>query len=436
MRIDESGRGAPLRSKARSIRVARRSLTVQGLEIAPVTVELEAAARLAAVARSGLLGSPPQEAYDALTRMAASLLEVPASFVSIVDRDRDVYVSQVGFPEALAAARELRGPTFCHHVLDRRATLVIEDTHADPVWRAVPTVQTLGVRAYVGVPLLLDGEVVGSFCVIDVRPRAWKPRELAILEQLALSAGRELALRTALRDASDAAVQAKALVRAHEEMVAVVAHDLRTPLQVLTLSMHLLQRTCTPEQQPVMARMASAAESLKHLADELLAEHAALPAQGSRRERLSARQMLADVADTMALIAARAEIQIAVEAPDGVYVSVDYAQLLRVFCNLVGNALKHSPAGSRISLVAEQGPGCARLRVIDRGSGMSAAVASRAFERSFQGAEGLAQGDGIGLGLSIVKTLVERNGGQVSLTSSPGHGTEATVTLPLAAGPN
>ncbi len=402
----------------------------------PITAERQAAARLAAVARSGLVGSPPQEAYDALTRMAASLLDVPASFVSILDRDRDVYVSQVGFPDALAAARELRGPTFCHHVLERRATLVIEDTLADPVWRAVPTVQTLGVRAYVGVPLLLDGEVVGSFCVIDVRPRSWTPRELEILEQLALSAGRELALRTALRDASDDAVQAHALVRTREEMVAVVAHDLRTPLQVLTLSVHLLKRTCTPEQQSVMARMGTAAESLKHLADELLAEHAALPTQGSRRERLGVRQLLGDVADTMALIAARANLQIAVEAPDGVYVTVDYAQLLRVFCNLVGNAVKHSPAGSRISLVAEQAPGCARLRVIDRGTGMSAAEASRAFERGFQGAEGLAQGDGIGLGLSIVKTLVERNGGQVSMTSAPGRGTEATVTLPLAAGPN
>lgn len=402
----------------------------------PITAERHATARLAAVARSGLVGSPPQEAYDALTRMAASLLDVPASFVSILDRDRDVYVSQVGFPEALAAARELRGPTFCHHVLDRRATLVIEDTHADPVWRAVSTVQTLGVRAYVGVPLLLDGEVVGSFCVIDVRPRAWTRRELEILEQLALSAGRELALRTALRDASDDAVQAKALVRTREEMVAVVAHDLRTPLQVMTLSMHLLKRTSTPEQQPVIARMATAAESLKHLADELLAEHAALPAQGSRRERLGVRQLLGDVADTMALIAARADLQIAVEAPDGVYVTVDYAQLLRVFCNLVSNAVKHSPAGSRISLVAEQAPDCVRLHVIDRGTGMSAAEASRAFERGFQGAEGLAHGDGIGLGLSIVKTLVERNGGQVSLTSTPGRGTEATVTLPLAAGPN
>ncbi len=402
----------------------------------PITAERQAAARLAAVSRSGLVGSPPQEAYDALTRMAASLLDVPASFVSILDCDRDVYVSQVGLPDAVAAARELRGPTFCHHVLDRRATLVIEDTLADPGWRTVPTVQTLGVRAYVGVPLLLDGEVVGSFCVIDVRPRSWTHRELEILEQLALSAARELALRTALREASEDAARVKVLVRTREEMVAVVAHDLRTPLQVLTLSMHLLKRTCTPEQQSVITRMATAAESLKHLADELLAEHAALPAQGSRRERLGVRQLLGDVADTMALIAARADLQIAVEAPDGVYVSIDYAQLLRVFCNLVGNAVKHSPPGSRISLVAEQADGSVRLRVIDRGTGMSAAEASRAFERGFQGTEGLAHGDGIGLGLSIVKTLVERNGGQVSLTSTPGHGTEATVTLPLAARSN
>ena len=80
--------------------------------------------------RSGLLDSEPEQVFDALTRMAATLLKVPASFVAVVDSDRDFYKSQTGFPDALAVSRQLQGTTFCHHTLARNGPLVIADTHA------------------------------------------------------------------------------------------------------------------------------------------------------------------------------------------------------------------------------------------------------------------------------------------------------------------
>ncbi|WP_345785207.1 GAF domain-containing protein [Roseisolibacter sp. H3M3-2] len=98
---------------------------------------------------------------------------MPAAFVSLVDADRDFYKSACGFGEPLASARALTGLTFCHYTVARTTPLVIPDTAADPVYRDVPTVRTLGVAAYVGVPLLVGGQAVGAFCAIDVRPRAW-----------------------------------------------------------------------------------------------------------------------------------------------------------------------------------------------------------------------------------------------------------------------
>lgn len=402
------------------------------LDESPVTRLLKSPARLAAVARSGLLDSAPEQAFDALTRMAATLLKVPVSFVAVVDSERDFYKSQTGFPDAVALSRELQGTTLCHHTLARNAALVIGDTHASPVWQAVRSVVTLGVRSYVGIPLRLHGQTIGSFCVIDQQPREWTAEEVGMLEQLALSAERELGLRVALRDAREDAARQQALVRAKEEMVAVIAHDLRTPLQVLSLSNALLGRTGTAEQQPVLSRMVSATDAMKRMADELLSDHASQLQPGARLSTVGATKLLADVADTMSVIAVRAGIELKIDAvaaedPD---LAVDYAQMLRVFCNLVGNAIKYSPAGSRVTLAAAREADRVRLSVLDTGRGMNVEEQQHAFDRGWQGAEGLARGDGAGLGLPIVKTLVERHGGTVLIASELGRGTTVTVLLP------
>ena len=157
---------------------------------------VEDGARVAAVRRTGLLDTPPDEAFDVLTRAAVELTGAPIAFVALVDRDRDFYKSHAGFGEPLASTRQLRGRTFCHHTIARRATLQIDDTRADPVFRHVPTVETLGIAAYLGVPMIDDaGHVIGSLCVVDTRPRAWGANDRAALEQLVDTAMKEVEAR-------------------------------------------------------------------------------------------------------------------------------------------------------------------------------------------------------------------------------------------------
>ena len=88
---------------------------------APSDDEVNAArldpARLQAVCDTGLLDTPAEESFDRLTRLAARLLEVPATFVSLVDAGRDFYKSAIGFGEPLASERQLQGRTFCHYAL-------------------------------------------------------------------------------------------------------------------------------------------------------------------------------------------------------------------------------------------------------------------------------------------------------------------------------
>jgi PAS domain S-box-containing protein len=178
--------------------------------------------RLATLHATGLLDTPAEPAFDRLTRLAVRLLRVPASFLSLVEDDRDFYKASTGFGEPLASARELAGRTFCHFSIAGATPehpLVISDTRADPAYRAVPTVDSLGVAAYIGVPLVIDGQPIGSFCAIDTQPRDWTGDEVEVLRELAASAQREIELRRALARARRTAEEMERTHRERDEFL-------------------------------------------------------------------------------------------------------------------------------------------------------------------------------------------------------------------------
>lgn len=157
--------------------------------------------RLAAVRRTGLLDTPPEEAFDRLTRLAARLVGAPAAFLSLVDADRDFHKSRFGPAGPEGGERPHGGATLCHHVVATGEPLAIPDTRAHPVYGGVPAAGPPGVAAYLGIPLAgSDGEVIGSFCVVDFEPRAWSPDDVDTLRELAASAVREIELRQAVRE--------------------------------------------------------------------------------------------------------------------------------------------------------------------------------------------------------------------------------------------
>lgn len=154
------------------------------------------AERLAAVRRTGLLDTGPEDAFDCLTRRASEVTGAPVAFIALIDEDRDFYKSHSGFGEPLATSRQLRGRTFCHYAIAQGRPLAIDDTRAHRIYSQVPTVETLGVAAYLGVPLVdPDGHALGSLCVIDFKPREWRMEDREHLADLADLAMREIASR-------------------------------------------------------------------------------------------------------------------------------------------------------------------------------------------------------------------------------------------------
>ncbi|HKQ96829.1 MAG TPA: sigma 54-interacting transcriptional regulator, partial [Candidatus Polarisedimenticolia bacterium] len=154
-------------------------------------------ARLEALRRTSLLDSPPEEAFDRLTRVAAAVLRVPMAIVSLVDRDRLFFKSQSGLTEPFATLRQ--GPiqqSFCQHAVRTRETLAVPDSRRDPAFENYPDISGLPAIAYAGIPLVTsEGHALGTFCVVDSRPRTWTEEELGILRVLATAAMSEIELR-------------------------------------------------------------------------------------------------------------------------------------------------------------------------------------------------------------------------------------------------
>jgi two-component system OmpR family sensor kinase len=120
--------------------------------------------------------------------------------------------------------------------------------------------------------------------------------------------------------------------------------------------------------------------------------------------------------------------------PDPVIVNADDARLRQILDNLISNALRHTPAGTPVTVTVDAGPGLGSVTVADRGPGMTAGQAARVFERFYRTdhARSRASG-GTGLGLSITAALVAAHCGTISLDTRPGHGAAFRVELPLAA---
>jgi formate hydrogenlyase transcriptional activator len=162
---------------------------------------IQDAERLATLRRTALLDTPPEEAFDRLTRLATTFLRVPVALVSLVDRDRQFFKSSVGLPEPLASLRQTPlTHSFCKHVVASGEPLILSDIGTSS-FKDDPSVFGLGEMAYTGVPLTTtEGHALGSFCVVDTAPREWTDEEIETLRILASSVMTEIAVRQMAKD--------------------------------------------------------------------------------------------------------------------------------------------------------------------------------------------------------------------------------------------
>ena len=159
------------------------SLTAMLLNGAPRDREYDEVYRLAVLRSYGLLDSPADAAFDALTQMAARLFGVPTVLISLMDEERQWFKSRVGF----AACETARNVSFCRVIIEEDAPLVVPDARADARFAANPLVTGAPhVRFYAGAPLRApEGVTLGTLCLLDTKPREFSDQDSAQLAELA-----------------------------------------------------------------------------------------------------------------------------------------------------------------------------------------------------------------------------------------------------------
>ncbi len=219
------------------------------------------------------------------------------------------------------------------------------------------------------------------------------------------------------------------------QMTADIAHDLRTPLTVITGYIEALRDGVLKPTPARFEAMHNEAQQLKRLVEDLrtlsLADAGELPMQS---QPVAPRALLDRLVTAYAPQAIARGIALAVTAtPDLPDVVVDPERMAQVLGNLVTNALRHTPSGGRIDLSAQTQGGRVLLMVADTGEGIPADALPHVFDRFYRGDMARSQQDGeSGLGLAIAKSIVEAHDGTITAASELGHGTTFTITLPGA----
>ncbi len=276
--------------------------------------------------------------------------------------------------------------------------------------------------------------------LVDSGPRCWSGPEQAVATAVAADLGRAIVLAGLLHQQQQLVAQLQDLDRSKTDFLSTVSHELRTPLTSISGYVELIRDGDAGEVPPGMEVMLAVVDRntarLKGLIEDLLTL--------SRIESGTFRVTQTDVvlADVVIQVAAclrpaadRAHLVLDVDPGDrGVLVRADAVQVERALVNLLSNAVKFTPDGGRVELRASAAEGWAVVELSDTGIGIPRGEQDSLFSRFFRASNATERAiPGTGLGLMIVRSIVEHHGGDLQVASAEGSGTTVTMRLPLTA---
>ncbi len=390
--------------------------------------------RLRSLYEYHILDTIPEEEYDGITRIAAQICNVPASLITLLDKDRQWFKSHFGV-DMKETPREI---SFCNHtILDPHNLTIVPDMRIDERFANNPLVAG-GPQAvfYAGAPLITpDGYVLGSICVLDGKVNMLSDDQQFALKALARQVITKMVLR---KKNAELKMQQQRLKIANKNLKSfahTVSHDMRTPLANISLVTNAMKSRYAAE---IDEEGSGCLELIKQSVQEMMVF---IDDVLSKSEKAIAVKPVKKTVDSFAVInkvlnmvAAPGDVQIKLngEFPK---VPIDQLQLQQVFQNIITNAIKYNDkAAGIINISCNSDRHFYHFDIADNGAG----IEEDSLNKIFKAKQTLNKTDrygnkGTGRGLATVKNILESTGGKIKVSSVINIGSVFTVSIPKSA---
>ncbi|HEX2163923.1 MAG TPA: hybrid sensor histidine kinase/response regulator, partial [Thermoanaerobaculia bacterium] len=294
-----------------------------------------------------------------------------------------------------------------------------------------------GLEAVAFLPLAAGGSGCGTLALGFRAARVFSLAERALAEDVARQVAIAVDRARLFHRAETARMEAERASRAKDEFLAMLGHELRNPLAPIVTALHLIKLRDDGRLERERAVLDRQVAHLHRLVEDLLdvsrITHGKLQLE---RRPIELARAVAQALETMAPLFEQRGHRLSVEVPHaGLVVEGDPGRLAQVIGNLLANAAKFTPPGGEVAVTAESAGDEVVLAIRDSGIGMAPELAATVFDTFVQGGRPAEARGGLGLGLAIVRGLVESHGGSVAAASDGlGRGCTMTVRLPRAAG--
>lgn len=401
--------------------------------VSSTPLPLDESERLAALKRYDILDTEAEQRFDDLTKLASYICQTPIALVSLIDDDRQWFKSKVGL-EADETSREL---AFCAHAIAQPDQLmVVPNAQEDQRFVDNPLVTDApNIRFYAGAPLVTaEGYALGTLCVIDTKPRELSQEQLDALAAIRRQVLAQIELSRNLTQLTQANLELTQLNQTKNDFLHMAAHDLKNPLSGIMgfAEMLLDSDDISPEEtRETVEQIQHASRHMFELVTNLLDVNAIETGQHQLKlAPISLVPLFKQLQQSYTKRAQAKQIEFIVQSPFAGQVLAAESALHQVMDNLVSNAIKYSPANTQVTLRSVEIDTHVQLYIQDQGPGFTDTDKQRLFQKFTRlSAHPTAGEHSSGLGLFIVKSLIDAMQAEIRYESQVGQGTTFVVSL-------
>ncbi len=389
--------------------------------------------RITALKKLNILDTPSEEQYDNITELAAYICDVPIALIALVDEKRKWIKAKVGV-EYCEVPRE---DSFCAHaILNSDEVLQVPDTRLDHRFKDNPMVtrDEDPILFYVGFPLKGgDGNVLGTLCLMDHRPRQFNEQQLKALKTF----GHQVEILFELRLKNNQMRASKKELRKQNTLLknfaGAVSHDLKMPLSNIIMTIDLLKAKYAEKLDEsgfaYLKKLKQSAFGMSDYISNILAyyETENVSSQDYAEKPFGLKEFLESIIDMLNI-----ERNCEINLPDYNFDLIcNRSALEQIFLNLLGNSLKYNDKEKTIiSIGCEEEEGFYKFELTDNGIGIPKDQQDKVFDLFSVAADKDRHGKkGNGIGLTTVHKLVEKLGGKIAVDSELGKYTTFTFTI-------